>query len=88
MTYRSAGEEVAEKTKHFHDDIHLGISQQTEQIITAEGTQYLRPQLLLTAECHVLDTHNRQSAKQITSEDFQSVNQSFNPLTDRSITDH
>jgi len=52
--YRFAVEKVAEETKHLHDNVYLRVSEQTEQVVTAERTQDLRPQLLLTAECHVL----------------------------------
>jgi len=66
MTYRSAREKVAEKAKHFHDDVDFGVGQQTEQIVAAECTQHLRPQLLFTAECHVLADNQQTTTGQYT----------------------
>jgi len=88
MTYRSAGEKVAEEAKHFHDDVHLRVGKQTEQVITAEGTQHLWPQLLFTAEGHVLEAHSRQSLVNMSNQSSSinpSISWSINCLINQSF---
>ena len=72
--HRSAGEKVAQETKHLHDDVRLRVCQQTKQVVTAEGAQHLRPQFLFTTERHVLTptkhSNQRPTSANIISETY------------------